>query len=82
MYNKIINYAGNKSKFLDNILPNISRAKELGCTTYVEPFLGSGVVFLNLPVEFDNYYLNDLNRSLVAILEAVGKTDYNTFHSF
>ena len=82
MINKIINYAGNKSKFLDSIIPLIQTAKLQGCTTYVEPFLGSGVTFLNLNETFDNYYLNDLNPSLVSILKAVSKTDYNTLLDF
>ncbi len=77
--NKIINYAGNKYKFLNYILPKIKLAKELGCSIYVEPFLGSGVVFLNLEDEFENYYLNDLNRNLVSILQSVGNTDYEYF---
>ena|ERR1039457_2470117 len=78
-YNGILKYSGSKMDFLTpiNELINSSSSKY-----YVEPFLGSGAVFINLEKEFDHYYINDIEPSIIKIFEGIKKYEYNYFISF
>jgi DNA adenine methylase len=62
-------YPGGKSKLLNVILTLLDYDKNL----YVEPFVGSGAVFLNLLVnkKFQEYYINDANLGIYAIWYSV-----------
>lgn len=71
---KIYNYSGSKIKFVDTINTYINKSN---ATTYVEPFLGSGAVFLNLEKEFDRYILNDLDSNVVKIFNAFKNSYYS-----
>ena len=53
-----IKWAGSKYKILDKILPNLAPNN-----TLVEPFLGSGAVFMN--AEYESYKLSDNNPDLI-----------------
>lgn len=55
-------YQGNKSRYLKYILPEIQLNQD---STYIEPFLGSGAVFLKLKPK--NYVLNDINKDVINI---------------
>jgi DNA adenine methylase len=54
-----IRWSGNKSKHLRHILPNIP----IEYNTYIEPFVGSGALFLSLQPE--KWIINDLNKDLI-----------------
>lgn len=58
-----IRWAGSKRKLLDEMLFMFDKEKQ----NYVEPFLGSGVVLLNVLNNglYRNYYVNDNNENLV-----------------
>jgi len=54
-----IRWSGNKSKHLRHIIPEIPEQYN----TYIEPFLGSGALFLKL--EPENWIINELNKDLI-----------------
>lgn len=56
----ILKWPGGKFRLLDKILTLLPKAEQL-----VEPFLGSGVVFLNS--DHDYYRLNDCNPDLIGL---------------
>jgi len=58
LYNSPLKWVGSKQKILSNILPYIGEPK-----TFVEPFLGSATVALN--VHAKKYVLNDMNYDLI-----------------
>jgi site-specific DNA-adenine methylase len=60
--NKVYNYSGSKARMMPLLNNLISQSKT---QYYYEPFLGSGIVFLNLQKQFDEYYLNDVESSLM-----------------
>ena len=57
--NKAIRRSGNKSKLVKKILPFIPDYNG----TYIEPFVGTGAVFLNL--EPQKWIINDINKELI-----------------
>jgi DNA adenine methylase len=59
-------WAGGKYQILDNIRSLLPPGKRL-----IEPFVGSGVVFLN--TEFDRYLLNDKNKDLITFYKILKK---------
>lgn len=58
MIKSYLKYTGSKARVLDQILPYIGKPK-----TFVEPFMGSGTVSLN--VESENYILSDINKDVI-----------------
>ena len=54
-----IKWSGNKSKHLRHIIPHIPEEYN----TYIEPFVGSGALFLKL--EPESWIINDLNKDLI-----------------
>ena len=54
-----IKWPGNKSKHLRHIIPHIPEEYN----TYIEPFVGSGALFLKL--EPESWIINDLNKDLI-----------------
>jgi len=60
----ILKWPGGKSRVLDMLLPTISNGKRL-----IEPFVGSGVVFMNTP--HDEIVLNDINNDLMDLFDVV-----------
>ena len=59
-------WAGGKYQILDDIQSFLPSGKRL-----IEPFVGSGVVFLN--TEFDRYTLNDKNKDLITFYKILKK---------
>lgn len=76
---KLIRYAGAKDKYLDSINKHIDKTTN---TTYIEPFLGSGAVFLNLEKEFDEYIINDIDPNIIKIFNTVKNSTYEEFMLF
>lgn len=61
-----IRWAGSKKKVLNDMLESFIKDKE----NYVEPFLGSGVVMLNVlnnldELKYKNLYVNDINKNII-----------------
>lgn len=66
-------WAGGKTKLLKHYLPVLPPLE--GYTSYVEPFFGGGAVYGSIAETFTGTsYINDSNKELVGVLEAV-KTD-------
>lgn len=76
--NRLLRYAGSKLNYLEQINFIINKSNK---TIFIEPFLGSGAVFLNLEKEFDSYYLNDLEYGIYTIFNTVANKE-NTYNEF
>ena len=61
-----LKFPGSKLCFVDLINEEIIKLKD-EVNIYCEPFLGSGAIFLNLPFEFDKYYISDFDRNVIQI---------------
>lgn len=68
-----IKWVGGKSKLLPQIQPKITSFPNT--TTYLEPFLGSGSVLLNLLKStnhtFEKIKVNDINEDLITMFETI-----------
>ena len=60
-----IKYLGNKSKHLKYLLPHVPENMK----TYIEPFVGSGALFLKL--EPNTWIINDLNEDIINVWRSV-----------
>ena len=58
MNKSFLKYAGSKAKSIPFLLQHLPTGKRL-----IEPFVGSGVVFLN--TEYDEYILGDVNSDII-----------------
>ena len=63
-----IKWSGNKSKQLKHLLPNVPSQYN----TYIEPFVGSGALFLKL--QPSKWIINDLNKDLVNCWNSIKNT--------
>ena len=63
----LLKYAGSKRRFVDLINKEIAKTN---CNIYIEPFLGSGAVFLNLEKQYERKILSDLDRNLIRIWQS------------
>lgn len=69
-----LKWAGGKYKLVDLIRSQMPSDKT---KCYVEPFVGAGSVFLNVGNSFDECIINDANRDLCLVYEAIKQdTDY------
>ena len=69
-----IRWAGSKKRVLNDMLILFKRGKE----NYVEPFLGSGVVMLNVlnnieVLKYKNIYVNDINSNIISFYKLLKK---------
>lgn len=80
MKNKVINspirWAGSKKKILNEMLNFFDKTSKI----YIEPFLGSGVVLINLinnieEFGFEEIYVNDINSNIINFYKLL-KDDY------
>jgi len=60
-----LKWAGGKFKLLDRLTPHLQGNR------LIEPFVGAGAVFLNLP--FDRYLVGDINSDLINLFECLKK---------
>jgi len=60
-------WSGNKSRYLKHIIPHLPPLESIN--TYIEPFLGSGALFLFLKPK--QWIINDLNKELINIWQTV-----------
>ena len=64
--NSPIRWAGSKKKILNEMLNTFPKNKK----NYIEMFLGSGVVLLNVldnkdTLKYKNFYVNDINSNII-----------------
>lgn len=71
-----LKWSGNKSKYMKYIQPFLPR----DYNTYIEPFLGSGAVFLG--VQPDKWVVNDMNSDLIGIWKLVATNPKMVIHAF
>ena len=68
-HRSFLKWPGNKYRVLDHLCPRLPQGTKL-----IEPFVGSGVVFLN--TDYPRYLLNDVNADLIQVyklLQTYGK---------
>lgn len=72
MNKSYLKWAGSKYRMLDDLIPLIHSFKDTKNKdqTFIEPFVGSATVFLNV-TEYDNYILNDLNADIYMLLNQI-----------
>jgi DNA adenine methylase len=78
MNKSFLKWAGGKSKLLDKILPHLE-----GYDTLIEPFCGSGVIWLNC--NHKNKIVGDINADLINLfkfIQSEGKEFVDYAHSF
>ncbi|WP_270525133.1 DNA adenine methylase [Longibaculum muris] len=69
--NSPIRWTGSKRKLLNEMLVAFDKRKSI----YIEPFLGSGIVLLNVLESglYKEYYVNDINRSIIIFYNCLQK---------
>lgn len=77
MNNKIrfLRYQGSKFSLLDDIIDFIDYNYKI----FIEPFVGSGAVFLNIKDKFDRYVINDINEYIMVIWKALELYEYDDY---
>lgn len=71
MNKSFLKWTESNNKILDDLVPLIKSFKKSNIEqTYLEPFLGSGSVFLNID-NFDNYILNDLSVDIFMLFTQI-----------
>lgn len=71
-----IRWAGSKKTIIKDLLDVFPSDKE----NYIEPFLGSGVVLLNVLINsdkfsFKNYYVNDINKNIIGFYKSLQNSE-------
>jgi DNA adenine methylase len=64
MNRSFLKWAGGKYRLLKNLLPLFPEGER-----FVEPFVGSGVVFIN--VNYPSYLINDVNEDLIGVYKSL-----------
>jgi DNA adenine methylase len=77
MEKSFLKWAGGKYKLLPKLIPLLDSFEDKKLKqTFIEPFLGSGTVFLNFN-KVNNFILNDSNKDLIHIFSALqGDNDF------
>lgn len=76
-----LKWAGGKTRALPEILPVLQDLiKEHKVFRFIEPFLGSGVVSLNVK-SVDTFVLNDFNKDLIAFFNLLKKDEDFILHA-
>jgi len=76
MKNRIFRYSGSKFRFLDTINNIITSSHN--SDVFIEPFVGSGVVFLNVP-KFKRFIINDIDRNVIRIYRSFQVISYDYY---
>lgn len=66
-YQRFIPYSGSKYRILEELYSHFDTTKSV----YVEPFLGSGVVYLNLPFSYEEYIISDYISYIPALINSL-----------
>ena len=71
MEKSFLKWAGGKYKILPNLISVLDKFEDKKINqTFIEPFLGSGIVFLNFD-KVSNFILNDTNKDLIHIFNSL-----------
>lgn len=71
MEKSFLKWAGGKYKLLPKLIPLLESLEDKNVKqTFIEPFLGSGTVFLNFN-KVNNFILNDTNKDLIKIFQSL-----------
>ena len=62
-----VKYLGNKSRHLRHIIPHLP--EDISSRTYVEPFVGSGALFIHIQPR--KWIINDINEDLINVYNAI-----------
>jgi DNA adenine methylase Dam len=73
---KLFRYSGAKYRFLERILyyERLQNTQQ-----FIEPFIGSGAVFLNVADKYDQYVINDIDKNLIKIWSSVKNFSFNDY---
>jgi len=76
---KLFRYSGAKTQFVDIVNYVLNKWQ---ASTYVEAFLGSGAIFLNLNNQnYKKYYINDIDPNIIHIFKTFKNISYKYFKS-
>ena len=76
---RLFRYSGAKTIFIDDVNYLMNRYK---ASTYVEAFLGSGAIFLNLNNDnFKKFYINDISREVIHIFKTFKEISFKFYKS-
>ena len=70
-------HVGNKYEYVDKINTEINKCSN---ETYIEPFIGSCNVVLNLQKDFNKKIGYDINKHILGIINTFSNINYNTLH--
>ena len=76
---RFFRYQGSKEHIV-NIVRNLSLINS-NYKIYIEPFLGSGTVFINIPDVFDQYIVNDIDENVISIWKAILEYSYGDYRA-
>ena len=77
---KFLKYVGNKFKYLDLIKAELDKCDKNNL--FVEPFLGSGTVLVNLGYEFKKCYGFDINKPIIKLLNDFATISFKDIQKF
>ena len=66
-----MHYMGSKARHASEIIAITCAGRKSG-QAYVKPFVGGGNVICRVPAEYGPRIANDINKYMVALLDAVG----------
>jgi len=76
-YNRIFRYSGSKYKYINCINGTINFSKK---KIFVEPFVGSGVIFLNVN-NFKKFIINDIDRNIIRIFKSFKEISFDYYQT-
>jgi DNA adenine methylase len=76
---RFLKYIGSKFNYVDLINEEINKTS---CNIYIEPFLGSGAIALNLEKQFNKIIGNDIDKNIIKVWQAFKSITYYDFINF
>lgn len=70
---RMMRYSGSKYNFVEIINEIINKSNK---KIFIEPFIGSGSVFINTIDKFDEYIINDVDSNIISIWNAIKEFNY------
>lgn len=74
---KFFKYQGSKEHII-SIVNNIGLINT-DHKVYIEPFIGSGTIFINIPDMFDKYIINDIDDNIISMWNALEYYEYDDY---
>lgn len=74
---KFLRYQGSKEHIV-SLVNNLGLINS-NYRRYVEPFVGSGTIFINLPDVFDEYIINDVDENIISMWSALKFFSYEAY---